>query len=109
MDREQIKGYLQRVAAYRASGQKANEWAAANGVTVRQLASWSAHAARWQAKLDGEPLPPRKPRQAAGFIQAIVSSQPAATVRVELPGGAVVHWPLERGGELAALLREVAR
>jgi hypothetical protein len=109
MERERIEGYLKQVAAYRASGQKASQWAAANGVTVRQLASWSAHAARWQARLDGAELPPRRRREPA-FVPAVVPSAPAAAaVRVELPGAVVVHWPLGHVSELAAWLHEVAR
>ena len=61
MDRQQMERCLQRVAAYRAFGQKANVWAQANGWAVRELASWCAHAARWQARLDGVgPSPARK-------------------------------------------------
>ena len=44
---------LERVAAYRASGQKSRVWAQANGVPARVLASWCAHSRRWQARLDG--------------------------------------------------------
>lgn len=74
MDRQQIEEYLQTVAAYRASWLKANEWASANGVTVRQLASWCAHAERWKAKLDGIELEPRRRRSRnsqAGFVAAV--------------------------------------
>ena len=57
MDREQMQRCLDVVAAYRASGQKGKAWAQANGVPERTLASWCAHARRWQARLDG--VPPR--------------------------------------------------
>ena len=40
------------VAAFRASGVKAKEWAPANGVALLELQSWCAHARRWQARLD---------------------------------------------------------
>lgn len=42
MDRQRIEHCLERVAAYQTSGQKAKEWTAANGVSIRELASWRA-------------------------------------------------------------------
>lgn len=110
MDRQRVEGYLKQVAAYRASGQKASEWAAANGVTVRQLASWSAHAARWQARLDGTEVPPRKRRSAAEFAAAVLPASDERMVRVEVPGACgvvVVHWPVSHPRELASWLREM--
>lgn len=110
MDRNRIEGYLKLVAAYRASGQKASEWAPANGVTVRQLASWSAHAARWQARLDGAELAPRGRRGNAAFVSAVLPAAHGGLVRVEVPGlcGAlVVHWPVTHPRELACWLREM--
>ena len=53
MERQRIEHCLERVAAYRASGQKAKDWGLGNGMSVRGLASWCAHAKRWQASLDG--------------------------------------------------------
>ena len=110
MDRQQIEGYLAKVAAYRASGLKASEWAAANGVTVRQLASWSAHAARWQARLDGVEIAPRERR--ASFVGAGVPAVSADAVKVEVPGAGgtvILHWPLSHPRELATWLRELGR
>lgn len=110
MNRQQVEGYLKQVAAYRASGQKASEWAAANGVTVRQLASWSAHAARWQARLDGAEAPARRRRSDAAFVPAVLPPGNAGLVRIEVPGGGVVvvvHWPLTHPRELASWLRQM--
>ncbi len=69
MDREQIQRCLDVVAAYRASGQKGKAWAQANGVPERTLASWCAHARRWQARLDGVvPAPKSLPSLPSGFV-----------------------------------------
>ena len=43
MDRQEMERRLQLVAAYRASGQKANVWGEANGLSLRVLSSWCAH------------------------------------------------------------------
>ena len=117
MDREQMQRCLDVVAAYRASGQKGKAWAQANGVPERTLASWCAHARRWQARLDGVPPAPRpSPSLPSGFVaarlapNAVVPS--AQTVQVELSAGATriaLHWPLAHTGELAAFVREIAR
>ena len=113
MDRQQMERCLERVAAYRASGQKANVWAQANGMPMRELASWCAHAARWQARLDGVSAVPRAATRPSGFVAARLASNAASTsVRVELNAGAVrleLHWPLVHTRELAALLRELSR
>ena len=114
MDRQQMERCLERVAAYRASGQKANVWAQANGVPMRELASWCAHAGRWQARLDGVSAVPGAARRPSGFVAARVASNAASTssVRVELNAGAArleLHWPLAHTRELAVLLRELSR
>jgi hypothetical protein len=114
MDRQQMERCLERVGAYRASGQKAKVWAEANGVAMRSLASWCAHSRRWQARLDGvsaSPLPAPRP---GGFVAARVASNVASStsVRVELNAGAArleLHWPLAHTRELATLLRELSR
>ena len=113
MDRQEMERCLERVAAYRASGQKANVWAEANGVPLRALASWCAHSRRWQARFDGVSagsLPAARP---SGFVAARVASSAASTsVRVELTAGAAqlqLHWPLAHTRELAMMLRELGR
>jgi hypothetical protein len=45
MDRQRMQDYLEHVAAYRASGKKAAQWATEHGVPLRSLASWCA---RWR-------------------------------------------------------------
>ena len=104
MDRQQMERCLERVAAYRASGQKAKAWAEANGVPLGTLGSWCAHARRWQASL------PTRPN---GFAAARVAPSAApASVRIELSAGAArldLHWPLAHARELAVLLREIGR
>lgn len=113
MDRQQMERCLERVAAYRASGQKANAWAQANGVPMRELASWCAHARRWQARLDGVSASASGAPAASGFVAARVAlNAGSASVRIELNAGAArlaLHWPVAHTGELAALLREFSR
>jgi len=100
---------LEQVAAYQASGLKAKEWAQANDVPVRAIASWCAHARRWRAQLDGVAVPTRK---GEGFVAARLPAAVAATVRVEVQAGSnriELHWPVANARELAAWLREVGR
>jgi hypothetical protein len=112
MDREQMQRCLEVVAAYRASGHKGKAWAQANGVPERTLASWCAHARRWQARLDGVAHTPKSlPR---GFVAAHLAPDAAsvATVRMQMSCGAAqldLHWPLAHTAELASLMRELGR
>jgi hypothetical protein len=112
MDREQMQRCLEVVAAYRASGQKGKAWAQANGVSERSLASWCAHARRWQARLDGVAHTPKS--QPRGFVAAHLAPDAAsvATVRMQMRCGAAqldLHWPLGHTAELASLMRELGR
>ena len=111
MDRERMEQCLEQVAAYQASGLKASAWAQANGVALRSLSSWCAHARRWRARLDGVTAPVSAAQEkVGGFVAARVPAPIAATVRVELQAGAKridLHWPVAHTGELAAWLREV--
>ena len=112
---------MAQVDAYLASGLKAGAWAQANGVELRDLASWCAHAKRWRARLDGA-----GGVQAAGvsgcvavggFVAAqVVRTAPSRpgceAVRVELSVGATavtLHWPTQQPRELAAWLKELGR
>ena len=111
MERERMARCLEQVAAYRASGLKGNAWAEANGVPLRALSSWCAHAQRWQARLDGVPVSALAPK-VGGFVAARVSGAIAATVRIELQAGSTrveLHWPVANARDLAAWLREVGR
>jgi hypothetical protein len=108
MDRQRIEECLERVQAYRASGQKAKAWCQANGVELRSLVSWVAHARRWRARLDGVVAAPRP----NGFVAARVALPGAeqGAVRIDLMAGSrsvQLHWPLASTKELAALLREL--
>lgn len=113
MDRQQMERCLEQVAAYRASGQTAQAWAEANGVAMRTIASWCAHARRWQAKLEGRSAQPSTTPKPSGFVAArMAPGGVGASVRVELNAGPVrleVHWPLAHTRELAVLLREFSR
>jgi len=113
MDRQQMERCLERVAAYRASGQKAKAWAEANGVALGTLGRWCAHSRRWQARLDGVVAERSAPSRPSGFVAARVApSAAAASVRIELSAGAArldLHWPLAHTRELAVLLRELGQ
>lgn len=112
MERQRIEHCLERVSAYRASGQKAKEWGPANGVSIRELASWCAHSSRWQAGLDGVTPEPVARAAGAGFVAAGLPAGASTTVRVEVAAGSTtvaVHWPMSHARELAAWLRELAR
>lgn len=111
MDRQRMQDYLVHVAAYRASGKKAAAWATEHGVPLRSLASWCAHAGRWQARLDGVSLPAlSKP---VGFVAArLPAASAAGSVRIELHIGATavnLHWPTAHTIELAKWLQAMAR
>ena len=113
MDRQQMERCLERVAAYRASGQTAKVWAEANDVPLRAIASWCAHARRWQARLDGVSAGSAPAPRPSGFVAARVAPSGASpSVRLELSAGGArldLHWPLAHTRELAALLRELGR
>lgn len=113
MDRQRMEYCLAQVGAYRASGQKSEAWALANGIKPRELASWCSHAQRWRAILDGVPVAPAVRKAGAGFVAArLPVPSVGGTVRVELHGAASrieLHWPVSNAAELALLLREVSR
>lgn len=114
MDHEQMKRCLEVVAAYRASGLKGKEWAQANGVSERVLASWCAHSRRWQSRLDGVGRVASPQAKASRFVAARVAPAAAGTttVHVQVNAGAArldLHWPLAHTCELAALMRELNR
>jgi hypothetical protein len=110
MDRQRIEACLAQVAAYRASGQRADVWGPANGVSRRELASWAGHSKRWQALLDGVAPEASRP---SGFVAARVAPGTGLTsIRVELTTGAArleLHWPVAQTRELAAWVRELGR
>jgi hypothetical protein len=111
MDRERMERCLEQVKAYQASGLKANAWADANGVPLRALSSWCAHAKRWQARLDGVVVSAPAVKF-AGFVAARVPAAIGATVRIDVQAGSTrveLHWPVANARELAAWLREVGR
>ena len=111
MDRQRLERCLEQVAAYRASGRKASEWSEENGVALRALSSWCAHAGRWRARLDGV-VPMGSTRSSGGFVAARMPRAEAGSVRLELDAGATrveLHWPLSHARELATWLRELGR
>ena len=113
MDRQQMERCLERVAAYRASGQTAQAWADANDVPMRSIASWCAHSRRWQDRIDGVSAQAAAQLRPAGFVAARVGPSPAlACVRVEVSTAAArleLHWPLAHTIELAVWVRELGR
>jgi hypothetical protein len=113
MDRQQILRCLEVVAEYRASGQKCGVWAAAHGMSAPGLSSWCNHAAKWQAMIDGVDVVAPASVKPKGFVAARISAQgDANSVRVELFAKTTrieMQWPVSHTGELAALVRELAR
>lgn len=111
-ERERIERCLAVVDAYEASGHRASVWAAANGVALRELASWCGHAGRWRARLHGA-ADQSTPRAApAGFVAATLPTGAAPAVGVQWPtpsGPVTLHWPMSHVRELGAWLREAAR
>ncbi len=115
-DRERIERCLAQVHAYRASGKKAKQWAAEQGMPLGTLTSWCTHAAGWQRLLDGQPREPRKARP-AGFVGARLEEETegavaGAAVRVDVRSGTAtvsLHWPLAQASQLAAWVRELGR
>ena len=110
LDRQRLERCLEQVEAYRASGLKAAAWAAANGVELKELQSWCAHAKRWRARLDGVTA---VAAQSSGFIAVRAPLAPSAlmstSIRVELGlglGKVELHWPLSHARELAGWLCE---
>jgi len=121
-DRERLERCLEMVAAFRASGLKAQGWAEANGVELSALQSWCAHAGRWRARLDGvEWGKPGTPGKPSGFVAARLALAPVSPttvpcIRVDLGAGVGIgsgrielHWPLAHSRELASWLRELGR
>ena len=114
MDRQRIEACLEKVDAFRASGQKAADWCEASGVALRQLSSWSSHAGRWRARLEGLDAGGLAGAQRpAGFVAArVVPAASVASIAVHLTAGAArleVRWPLAHTNELAAWVRELSR
>ncbi len=114
MDRQRIQDYLGHVAAYRASGKKAAQWATEHGVPLRSLASWCAHAGRWQTRLDGasSPIVAKPVGFVAARLPAASTVSAAGSVRIELQAGTTavaLHWPTAHTLELAAWLQAMAR
>ncbi len=117
MDWQRVERCLAQVDAYVASGQKATAWAASNGVAMRELASWCAHANRWRAGLAGVGSSHVTPAKPSGFVAARVAAAGSVgsardSVRIELQAGptaVALHWPTTHTRELAMWLRELGR
>ena len=117
MDWQRVERCLAQVDAYVASGQKAKVWAASNGVALRELASWCAHAKRWRGRLAGVSGGEPAPGKPSGFVPAWVTGAGQAvsqrdSVRIELQAGptaVALHWPTTHTRELTAWLRELGR
>ena len=113
MTREQMQSCLAQVGQYRASGEKAQAWADAHGLSRQTLTAWCMHVQRWQARLDGVSIKSPALSKPSGFVAARVAPITASSsVRLELNAGGAridLHWPLAHTRELAALVRELAR
>ena len=117
MDWQRVERCLAQVDAYKASGQKAKVWAQANGVALRELSSWCAHANRWRARLNGVGHSDAAPAGPSGFVAArVAKDKPLMLVResvwIDLRAGTTavaLQWPTTHPRELAAWLRELGR
>ena len=113
MTREQMQSCMEQVAQYRASGQKAQVWANAHGLSRQTLVAWCTHVQRWQARLDGVSIKSPAPAKPSGFVAVRVAPGAASSsVRLELNAGGTridLHWPLTHTRELATLVRELSR
>jgi len=113
MTREQMNSCLEQVAQYRTSGQKAQAWADAHGLSRQTLVAWCTNAQRWKARLDGVSVKPVRTAKPSGFVAArVVAAAASSSVRLELNAGGAridLHWPLTHTRELAALVRELGR
>ena len=102
MTREEVqKKWEARVAAFRASGEKATRWCKANQVDRRQLYTWM--------KKLGEPSPASAAGKATTFIPVQVAPEPKSesptSLRIRI-GAAVIEVD---SGFHPALFREVVR
>ena len=113
MTRDQMQSCMGQVAQYRASGQKAQAWADAHGVSRQTLVAWCTHVQRWQARLDGVSIKSPAPTKPSGFVATRWAAGTASSsVRLELNASGTrieLHWPLTHTRELAALVRELSR
>lgn len=110
MDDEQVKRCLELLAQWQASGLDAHTFEQQHLLNPGQLRAWRVHAARWRARLAGQPYQPRRKSQpAGGFIAMKLPGAYNASVRIECTQGArcaTVHWPLDASTSCAQWLRQ---
>ena len=104
LNHQQIRAKLELLDALAQSGLGIRAFAQTHGLSYLCLRAWQSHAARWRARLAGQPPSPAQPT-APKFVQLQVQPQhpwpgmPAQTapqVRIECSHGArsaTVHWP----------------
>jgi hypothetical protein len=105
---QQIRAKLETLDALAQSGLGIQAFALSQGLNHLQLRAWQSHAARWRARLAGQPHSPAQ-HSAQKFVQLQVQPQrlaqnppsgatPETTppIRIECTRGgrsATLHWP----------------
>lgn len=107
-DEARIREQLQHIAQWRASGLPKAQWAAQQGIELKQLIGWLSFEGRWKSRLNGQPI------DKTGFIavpiapRRVVQSSPTQqqpTIRIECGrADVIVHWPISHSTQLAHLL-----
>jgi hypothetical protein len=110
-DEARIREQLQHIAQWRASGLPQAQWAAQQGIELKQLIGWLSFEGRWKSRLSGQPV--NKPRFIALPIAPSAIAQPSTTqqptIRIEYGheyghANLVVHWPISHSTQLAHFL-----
>ena len=106
-DEARIREQLQHIAQWRASGLPKAQWAAQQGIELKQLIGWLSFEGRWKSRLNGQPI------DKTGFIALPIApsaiAQPSTTqqptIRIEYGhANLVVHWPISHSTQLAHFL-----
>lgn len=108
LDHQQIRTKLETLEALSQSGLGIQAFAQSQGLQYLQLRAWQSHAARWRARLAGQPQSPAQ-HSAPQFVQLQVQPQHRAQppspgtpaqalpdIRIECARGgrsATLHWP----------------
>jgi hypothetical protein len=107
-DEARIRQQLQHIAQWRASGLPKAQWAARQGIELKQLIGWLSFEGRWKARMSGQPI------DKTGFIAVPIApdravqcspTQQQPTIRIEWGRADVVnHWPMSHSTQLAHFL-----
>jgi hypothetical protein len=105
---QQIRAKLEALDALTQSGLGIQAFAQSQGLNYLQLRAWQSHAARWRARLAGQPPSPAQhsahqfvqlqvqPPQPAQYPSPGATADTAPPIRIECTRGsrsATLHWP----------------